>query len=169
MLRLESQLMLRRVSCIRPHVALACHVVLPSLTGCASKRFVPRILSESVIIRDAARPADAATATAPHVTETVKPSSLSTSTTAGTSRRWQRRAVGTMGIGEREWKGSLEETFGAVEEAPAAIPQKARERQETKPAPATTKLASMGDSGWLLAILAIGCALGAFVYRYRVY
>lgn len=161
--------MLRHVARVRPFaVAIACLVVLPSLTGCASKRFVPRILSESVVIRDATKVPETRIVTGPLTLERVQIAPPASKVAAG-PRRWQRSAVGTMGVGEREWKGSVEETFGATFESSPATPQPAAEPQPVQPAPVKATLASMGDGGVILAIVAVGCALGAFIYRYRVY
>ena len=154
----------------RSAVCLAYVFLLCSLTGCASKRFVPRIVSESVVIRDAAKVPEARIITGPLTLERVQLTPQAAKVPAGSPRRWQRGAIGTTGIGEREWKGSLEETFGAFEEPASAVPQpEAIETKAAEPAPVTARLASMGDSGLFLAIVAIGCVLGAVVYRYRVY
>jgi hypothetical protein len=161
--------MLRHVSSIRTSAtAITCFLVLCSLPACANKRFVPRIVSESVVIRDAARVPDARIVTGPLTLERVQIAPPASKVTVG-PRRSQRGAVGTSGFGEREWKGSVEETFGATFESAPAASQPAAAPQPAPPAPVRTTLASMGDGGVILAIVAVGCALGAFIYRYRVY
>jgi hypothetical protein len=167
MLRSEPLLMPSPASRIRLYTTcLACTALVGFSTGCASKRFVPRIVSESVVVHHAPKPPGADTP-ATYEARVVRPTPPPSKVTAARARRPGRRETGTTGIGEREWKGSVELTMG-LSEFSAAAPH-APTSSPAPPTPPDATLASMGDGGLLLAIVAIGFALGAVVYRYRVY
>jgi hypothetical protein len=170
MLHSEPLLMFSYASRIRSHVTcLACAALVAFSTGCASKRFVPRILSQSVVVGDIPASPHARTPIT-YEGQVVRPTPPSATVAAGSARRAGRSAIGTTGIGEREWKGSVELTMGLSEFSAAPTEARTTSGEPVQATPRGATLASMGgDSGVLLAIVAIGFALGAIVYRYRAY
>jgi hypothetical protein len=142
-------------------------VILMFSGGCATKRFVPRILSEAVTVRDnGGRPVSTETASvAPRAVRPRAKSASAASKKAAASRSTvpSSAAVGTMGEGHSSPVVLLETASAVVQSAPAAAP--ASKPGESRPFAA--RLASMADGGVVVLAALATMFISGVLYRRR--
>jgi hypothetical protein len=141
-------------------------VILMFSGGCATKRFVPRILSEAVTVRDdGGRPVSTETASvAPRAVRPRAKTASAASKKAAASRSTapSSAAVGTMGEGHSS-PVVLPGTASVVHSAPAVAP--ASRPGESRPFAA--RLASMADGGVVVLAALATMFISGLLYRRR--